>query len=90
MWDLISRQDAIDELWKINSSEDYLFIDAIVDMLENLPPVEQTAKVTDTWKVAGCETLNAWCPECEHRVSIGCTYCPTCGVKLDWGEHGKP
>lgn len=37
MSDLINRQDAINELYKINPSEDMLFIDAIVDMLENLP-----------------------------------------------------
>lgn len=37
MSDLISRQDAINELYNINPSEDMLFVDAIVDMLENLP-----------------------------------------------------
>lgn len=37
MNDLINRQDAIDELYNINPSEDMLFVDAIVDMLENLP-----------------------------------------------------
>lgn len=37
MSDLISRQDAISELYNINPSEDMLFVDAIVDMLENLP-----------------------------------------------------
>lgn len=37
MNDLISRQDAINELYNINPSEDMLFVDAIVDMLENLP-----------------------------------------------------
>ena len=47
---------------------------------------ERTAKVTDTWKVAGFDELNAWCPECEHRITRGCSYCPTCGVKLDWSE----
>lgn len=56
----------------------------------NSEATDRTAKVEDTWRVAGFETLNAWCPECEHRITIGCTYCPTCGVKLDWGEHGKP
>ena len=37
MSDLISRQDAISELYNINPSEDMLFVDAIVGMLENLP-----------------------------------------------------
>ena len=37
MSDFISRQDAISELYNINPSEDMLFVDAIVDMLENLP-----------------------------------------------------
>lgn len=37
MSDLINRQDAINGLYNINPSEDMLFVDAIVDMLENLP-----------------------------------------------------
>lgn len=37
MNDLINRQNAINELYNINPSEDMLFVDAIVDMLENLP-----------------------------------------------------
>ena len=37
MSDLINREDAINGLYNINPSEDFLFIDAIVDMLENLP-----------------------------------------------------
>lgn len=47
---------------------------------------ERTAKVTDTWKVAGFDELNAWCPECKHRITRGCSYCPTCRVKLEWSE----
>ena len=36
------------------------------------------------WRIV--DELNAWCPECEHRITRGCSYCPTCGVKLDWSE----
>ena len=50
----------------------------------NVPNKERTAKVTDTWKISGFKELNAWCPECEHRITRGCSYCPTCGVKLEW------
>lgn len=56
-------------------------------MVWNLAMSERTAKVTDTWKVAGSDELNAWCPECEHRITRGCSYCPTCGVRLDWGGN---
>ena len=45
---------------------------------------ERTVKVEDTWKIAGYDEINAWCPECEHRITRGCSYCPTCGVKLEW------
>ena len=45
---------------------------------------ERTIKVTDTWKIAGYDELNAWCPECEHRITRGCSYCPTCGARLEW------
>lgn len=45
---------------------------------------KRSAKVTDTWKIAGFDELNAWCPECKHRITQGCSYCPTCGVRLEW------
>jgi hypothetical protein len=44
MSDLINREDAINELYNINPSEDFLFIDAVVDMLENLPSIEPESK----------------------------------------------
>ena len=59
MNDLINRQDAINELYNINPSEDMLFIDAIVDMLENLPekskqkwiPVSEALPKNDDWVI---------------------------------------
>ena len=37
MSDLIDRQAAIDDLWSIYGIDDVLCMDAVVDMLENLP-----------------------------------------------------
>ena len=53
----------------------------------NVGSKERTAKVTDTWIVAGYDELNAWCPVCEHRITRGCSFCPTCGVKLEWSGN---
>lgn len=72
--------------------------DATIDFFSHSAAVEawnrraeRTAKVTDTWKIGGYNELNAWCPECEHRITRGCSYCPTCGVKLDWSvENCQP
>lgn len=79
MSDLIRRDDAIDAMIMLG-------IKRAVPILVTLPSAEteRTAKVTDTWKIAGFEELNAWCPECEHRITRGCSYCPTCGVRLEW------
>jgi len=84
MSDLINREDAINKLYNINPSEDFLFIDAIVDMLENLPSEELkaqkpeiTAKVKQGWGFAMCEF-------CKKRVFPNDIYCSHCGAKLEW------
>ena len=86
MSDLISRQDVIDAV--------HYYIESgykcdIFQELKDLPTAEseRKVKVTDTWKISGFEELNAWCPECEHRITRGCSYCPTCGVKLEWNHE---
>lgn len=53
MSDLINRQDAIEALWGINSCEERLFVDAVVDMLENLPDAESERKTGKWVKVGG-------------------------------------
>lgn len=55
MNDLISRQDAINELYKINPSEDMLFVDAIVDMLENLPEKSERKWISCSERLPGEE-----------------------------------
>jgi len=69
MSDLVSRKDVIEGLYNINPSEDMLFIDAIVDMVENLPSTEQKiiyckdckfAHLTVKGRVKYCDV---WFPE---------------------------
>lgn len=85
MSDLIRREDvvkAMNEALAVGDISRAIANDILNNILSAEP--ERTAKVTDTWKVAGFDELNAWCPECEHRITRGCSYCPTCGVKLEW------
>lgn len=79
MSNLINREDAINELYNINPSEDFLFIDAIVDMLENLPSIEtkpQKAMMDDLIKrkdvIKAMKTL-----EDEDNKTYGCSI-PEC------------
>ena len=101
MIDLISREDAINKLYNINPSEDFLFIDAIVDMLENLPVIKTiealnefpSAESKRTAKVETVEKPNVYkCSKCGqyfHSTAWGSSveYCSRCGAKLDWGKE---
>lgn len=60
MSDLISRQDAISELYNINPSEDMLFVDAIVDMLENLPEKSEQKWISCSERLLGEEKQDYW------------------------------
>ena len=94
MSDLIDRQQAINTLYKINPSSDFLFIDAIVDMLENLP--EQKVKVVSGVKSYGDVAYYIYmCEKCHNPIpykQIGMNwdeqpnYCSNCGAKLEWSE----
>lgn len=94
MNDLINRQQAINALYEINPSSDFLFIDAIVDMLENLP--EPTTKVISGIKSYGNVAYYTYmCKKCGKSIpykQIGMNweeqpnYCFNCGTKLDWSE----
>jgi len=90
MSDLISRQALIDELWRFNTSEDRLYIDSIVDIVENLPPAEP-----EVVKVKVMKDLNdkpVFVCECgaylegETFWKIAENYCPNCGRRLEWNE----
>ena len=79
MSDFISRQEAIDELYKIDSCEDRIFVDAIIYMLENLPSHE------GRWIVHnysfGKERYE--CDQCHERANMAYTYCPNCGSLMN-------
>jgi hypothetical protein len=64
MSDLISREDAINKLYNINPSEDFLFIDAIVDMLENLPAIRTIETLNELPSAEQKEF--EWCHNCKE------------------------
>lgn len=88
MSDLIRRQDAIDAVFELSDklSNEMLFIDAIVDEIENLPSAEPKR----TAKVETVEKPNVFkCAECGQYFhstawSSPVEYCSRCGSKLDW------
>ena len=84
MSDLIRRQDVIDAVFELSDklSNEMLFIDAIVDEIENVPSAEPewTAKVKEGWGLA-------MCCACKKRVFPYDKYCSHCGAKLDWSGN---
>ena len=82
--DLISRQQAIDELWSINTPDDRIFVDAIVDMLENL----QSIDIPFQGKWILYPDYGYWvCSECgfvskAFTTNILYHFCPHCGANM--------
>ena len=99
MEDLISRQAAIDALFGICGIDYTVCVDAVVDMLENLPeaePEERTAKVikhdyvmhyVEEHYIHEKEGSEFLCGFCKKKVLDGDDYCSHCGTKLDWEEE---
>lgn len=62
MSDLIRRQDAIDAVFELSDklANEMLFIDAIVDEIENLPPTEsETITIEEVSNQLGCATIQS-------------------------------
>lgn len=88
MSDLIERQKAVDAVLNLSEkvADEMLFIDAIVDEIENLPSAEPER----TAKVETVEKPNVYkCSECGqyfHSTAWGSPveYCSRCGARLEW------
>ena len=102
MSDLIRRQDAIDAVFELSDklANEMLFIDAIVDEIENLPSAEseRIAKVVmhKYWLGVSLNVVSEhtigyeWiCENCKKKVVDGDDYCSHCGAKLIWGEDDE-
>ena len=94
MSDLIKRQDAVDAVFELSDklANEMLFIDAIVDKIENLPSIELERKKGE-W--ISHENYDE-CSKCHCFTSVGFNYCPHCGaeminedfyMKLEGAEH---
>ena len=102
MSDLISRQDAVDAVFELSDklANEMLFIDAIVDEIENLPSIEperkrgrwQRRKGSDCWECSKCHAVL----ESDDIVRHNFYYCYHCGadmmnedgyMKLEGAEH---
>lgn len=96
MNDLIRRQDAIDAVFELSDklSNEMLFIDAIVDEIENLPSAEPERK-KGKWNFIGDNMF-----ECTHCRVVYTTqqlnglrnyaedpyaprFCPNCGTRME-------
>ena len=66
---------------------DYLFVDAVMDEIDNAPTVDAVEVVHGRWiKYITCYR----CSECSHQVTSADNYCPNCGAKMDGGnDDGK-
>ena len=98
--DLVDRQTAIDrlDLLELVSPDDKVYIDAVLDMLEKLPPVEKTGKWVKASGYASPGGDPVWkCSECGKGVHVyGIEHqsyqrdiadgqwvaCPNCGAKM--------
>ena len=88
MSDLISRQDAIDAVLELSEKveDEMLFIDAIVDEIENIPSAEPERKkgewidgkpyVNSHWRVCSV------CHETSPESWGGYNFCPHCGADM--------
>lgn len=98
MSDLIDRQDAVDAIYELSDklANEMLFIDAIVDEIENLPSMEPERK-SGHW-IDTDNYYQRWrCSECGcHTRDAEPNYCPHCGaeminedfyMKLEGAEH---
>ena len=91
--DTIYRQDAIDAFWKLEVELRPSAIDAVLDMLKNLPSAESERK-TGHWVEIGDEPYDEWeCDMCGFVIDgSGCidpeeykdayNFCPNCGARM--------
>ena len=99
MSDLIDKQLAINEVWSTHGIDDMLYVDEIINILEDLPCVEQeehTAKVikheyahvlTEEYSTDEYYVREYLCGFCKKKVLGGDDYCSHCGTRLDWSDY---
>lgn len=105
MSDYISRQAAIDALWKISNEMDSVYytaaIHTAVESLESLPTADVVPVVHGRWidRIID-DTHYVYCSECgdeyveddlrlDSWVKQYFKYCPVCGAKMDGGEDAR-
>ena len=92
--DAISRQAMIDAFWKLNVELRPNAIDAILNMVNDLPSVAPKQK-TGWWIKYGiprCEEQHYQCTNCDYYINFGkwgelytkeFKYCPNCGARME-------
>ena len=96
MSDLIDRNDALKAISyeiKYGTVIDHCGLDVAYDIIEELPSVEQTAKVENIrvdYDSGGiCFKTYGDCGNCGEEVNSDDRYCHYCGMKLDWRKNNE-
>ena len=85
--DLISRQAAIDALWKVKDERDSVYytsaIHTAVETLEQLPSAQPEPKTGRWIKMSDSVGTYHCCSRCGREGTRMWKYCPHCGTKME-------
>lgn len=89
--DLISRQKAVDAIFELSDkvANEMLFIDAIVDEIENIPSAEPERKkggwIKEYWNsehTRKCSACNITQTVTIYKGKVNFNFCPYCGADM--------
>ena len=83
--DTIYRQDAIDAFWKLEAELRPSAIDAVLDMLKNLPSAQPERK-KGKWLRSGSDIFPYECDQCGDTNERSAPWCPNCGCRMEEGD----
>ena len=81
--DLISREQAIEEIKSVFEWHDVVTVDRLVEHIKALQSQQKTGK----WTIEDCHaaTYKYCCSECNAHHRARYDFCPTCGARMECG-----